>query len=83
MLDRHVERTLSHRDVVHAVTKTAIGQAMLAHVEAIAFAAEQIVHRDFEILDLHFRMSAAQNVRQGAFGGHGLDVANDLVAGIR
>ena len=82
-LDRHVERALRHRDVVHAVAQAAVGKAMLAHVEAVAFAAEQILGRHFEILDLDLGVAAAQDVRERTFDRHGLDVALDVVAGVR
>ena len=60
---RHVERALRHRDVVHAVAQPAVGEAVLAHVEAVAFAAEQIFRRHFEILDLDLGMAAVRACR--------------------
>ena len=59
---RHVERALRHRDVVHAVTQAAVGEPMLAHVETVAFAAEQVFGRDFEVVDLDFGVAAAEDV---------------------
>src|ERR1700676_2297173 len=46
----HVERALGLCNVVHAVTQPAIGEAVLAHVETVAFAAEQVVGRTFRSL---------------------------------
>ncbi len=37
--DRHVQCALGFRDVVHAVSQATVGEAVLAHIEAIAFAA--------------------------------------------
>ena len=55
---------------------------MLAHIEPIALAAQQVFRRDHQVLDLDLGMSAAQDVRQRPFRRHGLDVANDPIAGI-
>ena len=55
---------------------------MLAHVEAIALAAEQILRRHDEILDLDLRMAAAEGFGQRAVHCHGLDIADDLIAGV-
>ena len=63
MADRHVERALRFGDVVHAVTQPAIGEAVLAHVEAVAFAAEQIVGRHLQILDLDLGVAAVDRRR--------------------
>ena len=83
MRDRHVERALRHRDVVHAVTQAAVGEAMLAHVEAVAFAAEQIVGRHLQVLDLDLGVAATDDVGSGPSTAIVRDVANDLVAGVR
>ena len=80
--DREVERALRHRDVVHAVAQAAIGEAVLAHVETVAFAAQEIFRRHFEIGDVDLGMTAAEDVAERAFRRHGLDVALDLVAGV-
>ena len=56
---------------------------MLAHVEAVAFAAKQVFSRHFEVVDLDLRVAAAEDVRQRAFGRHRLDVAFDLITGVR
>ena len=56
---------------------------MLAHVEAVAFAAEQVVGGYLQILDLDLGMAAVQDVVMRAFDRHVGDVALDLVAGVR
>ena len=61
---RHVERALRHRDVVHAVAQAPVRKPVLAHVEAVAFAAEQVFSRDLQVLDLDLGM-AAEDVRSG------------------
>ena len=83
MCRRHVECTLGLGDVVHAVTQAAVGEAVLAHVEAVALAAEQIFRRNLEILDLDFGMAAGKLIVMRALDRHVLDVALDLVAGVR
>jgi hypothetical protein len=65
------------------MAQTAIGQTVLAHVEAIALAAQQIIGWHFEIFDLHLAVTTAHDLRQRAFDGHGVDVAHDLIAGVR
>src|SRR5258707_1325981 len=67
MRDRHVERALGFRNIVHAVPQPAVSQPMLAHVEAVALAAEQIVGRHLEIPDLDFGMTAMDHVGVRAF----------------
>jgi hypothetical protein len=61
---REIKRALRHSDVVHAVAQAAIGEPVLAHAKAIAFAAEQIVRRHDKVLDFDFGMAAAEDVRQ-------------------
>jgi hypothetical protein len=78
-----VQRPLGHGDVVHAVTQAPVGQAMLAHVEAAPQAADDVLGRHDQILDLDLGVAAAHDVRQRALRRHGLDVALDLVAGVR
>ena len=56
---------------------------MLAHVEAVAFAAEQIVGRHLQILDLDLGMAAVQDVVVRPVDRHVGDVALDVVAGVR
>ncbi len=56
---------------------------MLAHVESVAFAAEQIVGRHFQILDLDFGVAAMDRVGMRTLDRHVGDVALDLVAGVR
>ena len=82
MRHRHVERALSFGDVVHAMAQPAIGEAVLAHVETVAFATQEIVGRHFEIPDLDFGAAAGNLVGMRAFDRHVLDVALDPVAGI-
>ncbi len=72
---RHVERALRFRDIMHAVTQPAIGEAMLAHIETVAFAAEQIVGGYLEILDLDLGMAAVQHVVMRPFDRHVGDIA--------
>src|SRR5438067_9293837 len=82
-LRRHVERPLRHRDVVHAVTQAPVGETVLAHVEAVADAADDVLVRHDEVDDLDLRVTAAERLAETAFAGHGLDVADDLIAGVR
>ena len=82
MRHRHVERALGFGDVVHAMTQPAIGEAVLAHVETIAFATQEIVSRYCEIPDLDFGVAAGNPVGMRAFDRHILDVALDPVAGV-
>ena len=83
MRGRHVEGALGFRDIVHAVAQAAVGEAVLAHIETVAFAAEQIVGRHFQVLDLDFGMAAGELVVMRAFDRHVLDVALDPVTGVR
>ena len=82
MRRRQIERALRHRHVVHAVPQTAIGQPVLPHVEAIAFAAQQIFGWHHKILDLDLAVAAAHHLGKRAFDRHRLDVALDDVAGV-
>ncbi len=82
-LCRHVERALRHRDVVHAVAQAAVGEAVLAHVEAVALSADDVLVRHHEILDDDLRVPAAEDLAEAALAGHRLDVALDLVARVR
>ena len=82
MFGRHVERALGLGDVVHAMAQPAVGEAVLAHVEAVALAAQQVLGRDLQVLDLDLGVAAAHDVRQRTFQGHGRDVADDAVAGV-
>ncbi len=70
MRDRHVERALRFCDVVHAVAQAPVGEAMLAHIESVAFAAEQVVRGNLEIPDLDFGMAAVDHVGVRAFDRH-------------
>jgi len=65
------------------MAQAAVGQAVLAHVEAIAFAAQQVLRRDHQVLDIDLGVAAAHDVRQRAFRRHGRDIALDDVAGVR
>ena len=59
MSRRHIQSPLCHGNVVHAVAKTAVGQAMLAHVEAVPLAAEEVFRRQLKVLDLYLGVPAA------------------------
>ena len=83
MRGRHVQRALRLGDVVHAVAQAAVGEAVLAHVEAVAFAAEQVVGGHFQVLDLDLGMAAGKLVVMRALDRHVLDIALDVVAGVR
>ena len=56
---------------------------MLAHGEAIALAAEQVLRRDLQVLDLDLGVAAGELVVVRALDRHVLDVALDLVARVR
>jgi hypothetical protein len=81
--DRHVERALRLGDVVHAVAQPAIGEAVLAHGKAVAFAADQIVRRHLQVPDLDFGVAAVDDIVMRSLDRHVGDVALDLVAGVR
>ena len=82
VLDREVEGPLGQGHIVHAVPQAAVGETMLAHIEAIALAAQQVLSRDHQILDVDLGVSAAHDVRERAFQCHGRDVALDDVTGV-
>ena len=83
MRDRHIEGALGFGDVVHAVAQAAVGETVLAHIEPVALAAEQIVGWHFQVLDLDLGMAAVDRVGVRALDRHVLDVALDLVARVR
>ena len=64
MLDGQVQCPLGHSDIVHAVAQAPVGQAVLAHVEAVALAAEKVLGRHHQVLDLDLGVAAAKDVRQ-------------------
>ena len=56
---------LGHGHVVHAVCAGwPVGQAVLAHVEPVALAAQQILGRHDQVLDLDLGVAAAQDVAE-------------------
>mgnify|MGYP000449827034 CR=1 FL=1 len=83
MRRRHVERALRFRNVVHAMAEAAISEAMLTHVEAVAFTADQIVRGHLEVADFDLGVAAMQHVVMRSFDRHVSDVALDLVTGVR
>ena len=77
---RHIQGALGHGDVVHAVAKPPVGQAMLTHVEAVPLAAEEVFRGHLEILNFHLGVATPQDVGQGPFQGHGGDIPLNVVA---
>jgi hypothetical protein len=78
----HVEGTLSHGDVVHAVPEAPVSEPVLAHIEALALSAEQVFRRHHQVLDQNLRVPSTEDVRERPFDSHRLDVPDDLVPGI-
>ena len=65
------------------MTEPAISEAVLAHAEALALAAEQIVRWNFEVFDLDLGVTAAQDVRERSFERHRRNVALDAISRVR
>ena len=80
MLDGQVKRPLGQGHVVHAVAQAPVGQAVLAHVEAVTLPAQEVFFRHDQVLDLDLRVAAAHDVGKRALSGHGRNVALDDVA---
>ncbi len=83
VLGGHVECALGHCDVVHPVPEPAVGEPVLAHIEALALAAEQVFVGDDEVLDLDLRVAATEHMPERTLDRHRRDVPDDLVAGVR
>ena len=78
-LRRHVQRPLRHADVVHAMAQTTVAEAVLAHGEAVALAADQVGVRHDQVLDLDLAVAAPALVLLVG-SAHDRDVADDVVA---
>ena len=60
MLCRKIQSTLRHGDIVHAMPQSAVGEAVLSHVEALALPAKDVFSRYSQVIDFDFRVAAAQ-----------------------